>query len=437
MKHSKIYISLIVSGLIYSLSQPAAAQTEHELRQKALKENTEQLNRVYQNNLPNARGSSVRDLSGEIRAAREAAEKEEKEIAKKQAEYEKSMQDYAEYLVTNKLQHEARVEAIRKQQQPFLTYLGKELPNINIYDKADWYTDHLFVMIEGPKVAKLNYKEVKELDYAGASTALSTFDAVKTTAPYDALITLLDEGKLLFHSTRTRLAYLYQRFPEQTQATEIFELNLLPQYYGANRPFLMPAKEIEFSDAPMYYPPTCFETGSRIENKEVTERFVSLTNKYPAEGLAAAKNARGHLNPFFSYVQLLDSDNEAPDKILALKNENYWRAIHTYNSSAHLVEAFNWLNTQKNMYTKLKELSPEEWLQMGNGIYTLSNLRATFMIKGLLGGAAVPYYDFLFNKYKNIKKAVSIKDKQIDEENKAQKKLERQKKQGRIAEKSN
>ncbi|RYE56485.1 MAG: hypothetical protein EOP48_07925, partial [Sphingobacteriales bacterium] len=72
MKYSTLYINLIVIGFIFASGQVASAQTDHEMRQKALRENTEQLNRVYENNLPNARGSSVRDLSGGIRAAREA-----------------------------------------------------------------------------------------------------------------------------------------------------------------------------------------------------------------------------------------------------------------------------------------------------------------------------------------------------------------------------
>ena len=427
MKHSILYLNLIIISFICSLSQIASAQTEHEKRQRVLKENTEQLNRVYENNLPNARGSSVRDLSGEIRAAREAFQKKENEIAQKQAEYEQFKESRAAYVAKNKLEHEARVEAIRKQQQPFMVYLGTELRNINIFDKADWYTDHLFMMIEGPKVAKLNYKEVKELNYATASTALTTFDAVKTTASYDGLVSLLNEGKLLFHSTRTRLAYLYERFPEQTKVTELFELSFLPIYYGANRPFLVPAEEIRFSDAPMYYPPTYFETGSRNENKEIAERFVTLTNKYPKEGLAAAKNARTHLNPFISYAHLLNSDNGTSEKIIELKNENYWRAIHSHNNTAHLTEAFSWLNTHKSTYTRLKELTPEEWLDMGSGVYTLSGLQATFMIKGLLGGEPAPYYDYLSNKYKQLKKAVAIKDKEIDKEIKEENRLKRQK----------
>ena len=80
MKQSILYINLMIVGFICSLDQVAMAQSEHEIRQKALRENTEQLNRVYENNLPNARGSSVRDLSGEIRIAREAVQKKEAEI---------------------------------------------------------------------------------------------------------------------------------------------------------------------------------------------------------------------------------------------------------------------------------------------------------------------------------------------------------------------
>lgn len=421
MRHSKLYNKLMVFSFLCMLSQMAFAQDENEKRQKALKENTEQLNRVYENNLPNKRGSSVGNVSEDIRIAREAAQKKENEIAKKQAEYEKYEQakkDLAVYAAKDKIRHEEHVEAIRKQQQPFMNYLGTELRNINIFDKADWYTDHIFIVVEGPKVAKLNGKEVKELDYPAASTALTTFDAVKTKATYEELVSLLDEGKLLFHSTRTRIDYLYERFPEQTKATELFELDVLPYYYGANRSFLVPAEEINnYIDAPMYYPPTYFETGDRDENKEVAERFVFLTNKYPKEGLAATQNVRRHLNPFISYVHLLNSDNTSPEKIIELKNENYWRAIHSKNNIKYLTEAFEWLASQKNMNTKLKELSAEEWLDMGATAKTLASLHIKIYVK----------YGVTLNQiYKKLNKAKAIEDKEFDKQYKEKERLERQ-----------
>lgn len=430
MKFTRIFLkllSIILVGLTY---QTTSAQTDYEKRQKASKENEQQLNRVYQNNLPNSRGSSVKNgnISEDIRIARAAAQQKENEIAAKQAAYEQTKKDLAEYAEEDKIRHKQRVKAIVKEQQPFMNYLSAELLNINIFDKADWYTDHLFIMVEGPKVRKMRSAEVEKLNYAAASTALTTFDAVKKEAPYQELVSLLDEGKLLFHSTRTRIAFLYERFPEQTKATELFELNFLPFYFGANRSYMMPAEEIDnYIDAPMYYPSTYFETGSRTENSEIAERFVALTNKYPTEGVAAAKNARRHLNPFVIFLQLLNTDNQTPEKTIALKNENYWRAIHSKNTDKNLKEAFNWLNCQKEMYAKLKDLSPEGWLDMGSSVFTLQHLDATFMIKGLLGGEPAPYTDLLSKKYKNLKKAVAIKDKALDTERKEKEKLERQK----------
>ena len=207
----------------------------------------------------------------------------------------------------------------------------------------------------------------------------------------------------------------------------MLDLGFLPYYYGANRQFLEPAEETNnYYDAPMYYPPTYFETGNRNENKEIAERFVALTNKYPKEGLKAALEARRHLNPFVSYAQLLNSDNTPPEKIIELKNENYWRAIYSINNIEHLKEAFSWLNSQKDMKAKLEKLSPEEWLNMGNGIYTLYHLDVIFMIKGIFGGGEAGYHDILSNKYKNLKKAKAIKDKEIDQKNKEEEKLKRQ-----------
>ena len=59
MKPSKSHTKLIVLGCLCLLNQMAFAQDENEKRQKALKENTEQLNRVYENNLPNKKTSNI------------------------------------------------------------------------------------------------------------------------------------------------------------------------------------------------------------------------------------------------------------------------------------------------------------------------------------------------------------------------------------------
>ena len=429
MKNSTLNLRLIAFSSVLLLNQFVFAQDDNEKRQKALKETNEQLQGVYERNLPNKKSSSVRNYSDEIRIARESAQKKENEIIQKQEEYEQIEKEYAAFIVKDRISHEERIEAIRKKQEPFIDFLATNLPNINAFDKLDWYNDHLFIMIEGPKVKKLNDKEVQELNYAAASTALTTFDAVKTTATYDELLSLLDEGKLLFHSTRTRIGYLNERFPAQTKATELFELNFLPYYYGANRSYLLPPEELNnFIDAPMYYPPTYFETGSRNEKKEISKRFVDLTNKYPKEGLLAAKNVRIHLNPFVSYAQLLGTTENTPEKIIQLKNDNYWRAIYSRNNTANLKEAFGWLNCQKDMYAKLKNLSPEDWLAMGSGVQTLSRLEAKFIIKGLLDGNEAIYNDKLSNKYKNLKKAEDMWNKQIDKEYKEEKRLERKNK---------
>jgi len=79
------------------------------------------------------------------------------------------------------------------------------------------------------------------------------------------------------------------------------------------------------------------------------------------------------------------------------------------------------------MYDKLKNLSPEGWLDMGSDVFTLAHLEATFLIKGLLGGEPAPYSDLLSNKYKNLKKAVALRDKEIEKKNAADKKLKHQK----------
>ena len=57
MKNSKTYTKLIVFSSLCLLSQMAFEQDEYEKRQKANKENEEHLNRVYENNLPNKKGT--------------------------------------------------------------------------------------------------------------------------------------------------------------------------------------------------------------------------------------------------------------------------------------------------------------------------------------------------------------------------------------------
>src|SRR5690349_3501197 len=50
-------IQVIMISLLSLTSNMALAQDDLEKRQKALRENNEQLNRVYENNLPNKKGS--------------------------------------------------------------------------------------------------------------------------------------------------------------------------------------------------------------------------------------------------------------------------------------------------------------------------------------------------------------------------------------------
>jgi|GEM_PF-5601267 len=54
----------------------------------------------------------------------------------------------------------------------------------------------------------MDIDEIKPLDYDGASIAINIFDAVKTTSSYEDLLTLVEEGRLLFHSARADSVYV-------------------------------------------------------------------------------------------------------------------------------------------------------------------------------------------------------------------------------------
>lgn len=400
MKNYLFTLTLCTTALAFS-------QTDYEKRQAQNKVDNERLNTTYTNNLPNKSGSNVRDVSQDIRIARENYQKKEYEYAKYQEEMSDMKAWMKNYEEQKKLDHAAHVEAVKNQQYPFLQYIRNKLPNVNLYDKVVWYDDHLFVNIEGPKPKYFSDHEATTQNFAGATTAIEVFQSVKETATFDDLAKLVFEGKLLFFTNNKNLNYLYTRFPERKADIELIELQLLPYFFGANRTYLEPIYDKDGMETAMYYPSSSFEIADKPEKQEMVDRFLELNKKYPQQGQEALKLFRRHLNPYMKYTQLMDryTNNQSTQDI---KNEMYLKAIHTKLTGSDAKTAFGALVQNKEMHEKLKLLTVEDWRlmaeeQQGN-MNDIWRVQIYLKNKGWIN---------LGNRYSNLEKARNLWDKEI------------------------
>lgn len=401
MKNHLLFLTLCTSALAFS-------QTDYEKRQAQNKVDNARLNTTYTNNLPNYSGSNVRDVSQDIRIAREAYQKQENEFAKRQQEMSDLRATMRAYEEQAKLDHVARVDAIDKQQYPFMVYLGSKLPNINLYDKVIWYGDQMFVNVEGPKPKYFYNEEATTQNFTGATTAIEVFQKVKETATFEDLANLLQEGKLLFLSNNENLKYLYTRFPERKADTERLELELLPYFFGANRSYLEPIYDEQGMDTKMYYPSTSYEVSDKTKRKEMVDRFLELNNKYPQQGAEALKLFRRHLNPYIKYVQLMDAYANYDRTITEIQNEMYLKAIHSKITGSDAQTAFASLIQNKAIHEKLKQLTPEDWIMMAEeqqySVGSIWDVQIYLKNKGWIN---------LGERYKNLDKAKTIWNKEI------------------------
>ena len=401
MKNYLFTITLCTTALAFS-------QTDYEKRQAQNKVDNERLNTTYTNNLPNKSGSNVRDVSQDIRIARENYQKKEYEYAKYQEEMSDMKAWMKNYEEQKKLDHAAHVEAVKNQQYPFLQYIRNKLPNVNLYDKVIWYDDHLFVNIEGPKPKYFSNHEATTQNFAGATTAIEVFQTVKETATFDDLAKLVFEGKLLFFTNNKNLKYLYTRFPERKADIELIELQLLPYFFGANRTYLQPIYDKDGMDTEMYYPSSSYEIADKPEKQEMVNRFLELNKKYPQQGEEALKLFRRHLNPYIKYVQLMDAYANYDRTITEIQNEMYLKAIHSKITGSDAQTAFASLIQNNAIHEKLKQLTPEDWIMMAEeqqySVGSIWDVQIYLKNKGWIN---------LGERYKNLDKAKTIWNKEI------------------------
>lgn len=401
MKKYFLLISLFTSMMAF-------CQKDYEERQRQMKVNNEHLNNVYQNNLPNARGSNVRDVSKDIQNAREAQQKKEAEAAKRQQEINDTSEWYKGYLVEKAEERVKRIEKIKNAHRETHSKILMEYPELDFIDRCVWSNDVLFVSVEGPKM-KYFENEIKNLNYEAAYTAITYFQKTKETATFEELKQLIEDGKLHFASDYINVTFLYTRFPERTKEIELLELALMPYHLGANRSYLDWIFDDEGGDTLMTYPASNFEFFSK-GHREMLLRFLDLIKKYPEEGEAALKLCRYNLNPYMKYVMLEKPSGSA-------QNEMYFKAIYSKIDNYDYRVAFKALVKDEFYFKKLKELSLEQWLEMAKKqdrkINYNYHTKVPYKYKGEIKLGEI---------FNNLNKAYKVWEKEYDREAKKRRK---------------
>jgi hypothetical protein len=433
MKH--LYI-LIVCASLNSFAQDARQQARaNEERQAANKEFNEHLNRVYENNLPNKKGTTYSALTpAEIEATwkggKKMTETERYNAATGPLKtvYDEEKGDYV-YV------HSPRsiiIEAAESKMLDALMHSVAEKKHLYLSDKIAWYKDAYFG-------AAMDIYEVKPLDYEAASDAVLAFTSTNGTASYQSLYDLVWKARILPMSARNMILFLYEKFPDQRANTELLELKQLPYFFGAGRPYL----NHRWGDLKDYtnnpYPGCFYEytNTSPAMRSEILQRFIELADKYPEEGLIAAGFCRSHINPFTLYAETNSGLTDAQ------KEDYYWKAIHIkralpdvdYESSIIktdyifldggndyvfllLKKPLTWLIEKRE--GRIKSLSPADWKE-------ISDRTATFfgdirMVRIFVKGKYFKEEVLLTKKYKNFKIAYDNDKKEIH------KKIEEQRK---------
>ncbi|MBP6662641.1 MAG: hypothetical protein KA172_06110 [Paludibacter sp.] len=446
MKNSKTYTKLIVFSSLCLLSQMAFAQDEYEKRQKANKENEEHLNRVYENNLPNKKGTIYSALTpAEIEAswnrtkpttAKESSGSAEKRIYNQLVFDEEK----GEYYTPEEPQSVSFSVASEKMLDALMPALA-EKKHLYLTDKLEWYKDTYFAT-----AMNYYYPKLKLLDYDTASDAVLAFSATYNTAAYQSLYDLVWKARILPLSARNMILHLYQKFPEKQKETEMLELKQLPYFFGAARPYI----HHRWGELKSYrinpYPGSFYEysnTPTAMRN-EILERFIELANKYPEEGLVAAGFCRPHLNPFTLYAEANKNLTDAQ------KEDLYWKAIHIkvalpgvdYENSMEKTgyplggddnvfllfrKPLTWLIEKRE--DRIKSLTPADWTEISDR--TDASLRLINAVN-ISAERKYKYEDvMLYKKYKNFKTADDNYDKELEKRLKEREKKEKQEKKNK------
>jgi len=371
MHNATTYRTTIVL-LLTGLSISAWSQDAHELRQRAAKTNTEQVNRAYTNNLPNGGGSSS-SMSYDAQKVRELAEKQQAEArvaAIEAQQYEELKRDLRDREIAYADARQKLYADTKDKLWPALKDLAMNYSDTHMDDRLDWYGDMFFACMEWGNL-RTDY-----LNYPAARAANFKFTAEKETATYEQLSEMIYNARLLPNTALAHLEELRLRFPEKLAESEVLELKIIPYYFGANRPYLHQRSHYEKD---FYYPKSLFEQKDIPEATRMAqlERFIALTEKHPEAGLAAAGYFRPHLNPFGLYVKA--HPELSKEKI----EEYYWMSLHmkvpqpgkdytveilnveTGHANAYrLSETITWLIT--NSDERLKTITEAEWVEIAD-----------------------------------------------------------------------
>ncbi|RZK10501.1 MAG: hypothetical protein EOO46_10525, partial [Flavobacterium sp.] len=281
--HLKLFLIVYISLCHYSYAQPP--DKSYEERQKANKEFDQHLNRVYENNLPNSKGSTYIALTP---AEIEASWNKSKPAAKADANASSSTafvwdEEKNTYVYPSMNLSYVISVASTKKLEALMASLGEDR-SLYLYDKVDWYNDVFLAEVMGSDY------DFKPLPYEAAKEAVKTFSETNTTASYEDLSKLVEKARFLPLSARNMVLFLSERFPEQQRNNELLELKSLPYFFGATRPYLFRKWGLlgEYKKNPY---PGCFYENAGVSasmRNEVLERFITLAAKFPEEGLVAA-----------------------------------------------------------------------------------------------------------------------------------------------------
>ncbi|MCX3264891.1 hypothetical protein [Pedobacter agri] len=429
VKEKRIY-ALIVFALIVFFNQQATAQTDLEKRQQANKTFDEHLNKVYENNLPNKKSTTYSALTpAEIAAGwkggKTMSEKERynaENLGSKQMIYNEYTEHWDALYSINKIN-------INQSDSKLLDATMHNLAaksHLYLADKIDWYKDLYFSTAMNSDLV-LQLRKIKALDYDSASDAALEFSKETSTKSYDELTDLIKKASILPMSARNMILYLYKKYPERQQQTELLELQQLPYFFGANRPYLFPnwSRLNEYTNNP--YPGSYYENAgiSAEARSEILERFINLATKYPKEGLVAAGFCRPQLNPFTLYAETKANLSDLQ------KKELYWNALHIKRIPAETAYTDNrdmeYVILRKPLawlirYDKdgVKSLSPAEWTDIADqtigGIFRMRNFNFYVQTGKYKGGNVSMRDNFgsLDNAYKIAEKEWKAKAKKKD-----------------------
>lgn len=286
-----IYFHLLV---IILTSTMVNAQDANEIRKKAEKVNTEQLNTVYTNNLPNSKSSSS-SLSAE----------ELQELAAKMKRDRESNNSYVDKRT------EAQKEAER--QEIATMHYNRTKRNAELVksygEKAEENMQLGFTSQEAYRLSRYSTLEpdgdTKGLEAVNnAKDAFVLFKENFESATFDELCALAQSFKLATYSCIVALRKIETRFPERKSALDTMVRSVLPHFYGYN------GVTDKLQD---------YEHINKVQGDYVATQFTQLFELDPiATNNAAFKCIESPYDSYIASVWIEKNKNKLSDKFLMI-----------------------------------------------------------------------------------------------------------------------